>query len=91
VCGLKFVQIQSLPDFTMDWDIRQRLEQSVEEVVMCLPLIKVLSSAAMRPRHWKQVLRLCAKSVTRLSLNPSSFADMHFQQFINLGLQCECL
>jgi len=84
------MQIQSLPEFTLDWDIRQRLEQSVVEVVSCLPLIKVLSSTAMRPRHWKQVLRLCAKSVSRMSLSPNSFVDMLFEQFIDLGLQCEC-
>lgn len=75
----------------MDWDIRQRLEQSVIEIVSCLPLIKVLSSTAMRPRHWKQVLRLCSKSVSQLSLNPASFVDMNFHQFIDLGLQGECV
>ena len=71
----------------MDWDICQRLEKSVMEIVSCLPLIKVLSSPAMRPCHWKQVLRLCSKSVNQLSLNPASFVDMDFQQFIDLGLQ----
>ena len=71
----------------MDWDICQRLEKSVMEIVSCLPLIKVLSSPAMRPRHWKQVLRLCTKSISQLSLNPASFVDMDFQQFIDLGLQ----
>ena len=85
------LQIQSLPEFTMDWDICQRLEQSVTEIVSCLPLIKVLSSAAMRPRHWKQVLRLCTKSISQLSLNPGSFVDMDFQQFIDLGLQGEMI
>ena len=55
------------------------------EIVSCLPLIKVLSSPAMKSHHWKQVLRL--KSVNHLSLNPTSFVDMDFQQFIDLGLQ----
>ncbi len=58
------------------------------------PLVEGLKSPAMRPRHWKQVLRYASTGHTILlgrggAFDPALLGEMTFGQLLDLELHCE--
>ena len=54
----------------------------------CLPLIEDLSNAAMRTRHWKQLVRVTGGAVT---VDNDTLKKMTLGELLSLGLQSKQL
>ena len=55
---------------------------------MCLPMVEDLKRAALRPRHWKQLIRLAGENVHLTSAD--GLVKMSLGQLIELGLHRKC-
>nr|WAQ15579.1 axonemal dynein heavy chain E [Halisarca dujardinii] len=67
-------QLRNMPGFCSHWDIFLQLCREVEEMQLTLPVINDLLRPSLRPRHWKQVVRLAIprKSASRSAKTKAS-------------------
>ena len=86
--------VSSVPCHAHQWDVYVQLVEAIGVVRTTIPLVEGLRSPAMRPRHWKQVLRLAAG--THLvglgrggSAQPAALQALSFGQLLDLGLHGE--
>eukprot|EP00794_Sanderia_malayensis_P011161 gene11161-12333_t len=76
--------VKQLPDKAFGWDVTIGVSLTIEDMMSCIPIMEDLSKAAMRTRHWKQLVRATGGAVNISSLG---LTKMTLGQFLQLGLQ----
>eukprot|EP00795_Rhopilema_esculentum_P016198 gene16198-7569_t len=76
--------LKQLPEKAIGWDVTIGVQQSIERMQSCVPIMEDLSKAAMRTRHWKQLVRATGGAV---NISSDGLTKMTLGQFIGLGLQ----
>ena len=50
---------RGLPKALKDWDAFSELKDKIDEFTRLLPLVQMLASPAMQPRHWQEIMEIC--------------------------------
>lgn len=75
--------VNALPVESNEWDVFVGMQHAILNIQACLPIIDDLSRSAMRPRHWKQLLRLTGGAV---QISNEGLTRMTLGQLLDLGL-----
>ncbi|XP_066025345.1 uncharacterized protein [Pocillopora verrucosa] len=75
--------VTALPFEAHEWDVFIGMHDAILDIQACLPIIDDLSRSAMRPRHWKQLLRVTGGAV---QISNEGLTRMTLGQLLELGL-----
>ncbi|KAL5499629.1 hypothetical protein EMCRGX_G011081 [Ephydatia muelleri] len=84
-------QLRVVNSVSKPWDIRLSVVKSIRDIQATLLMIDGLRSTAMRPRHWKQVLRYASSTHSSQHLgwgllDMSELHELTLGQLVDLGL-----
>ncbi|XP_020627063.1 dynein beta chain, flagellar outer arm-like isoform X2 [Orbicella faveolata] len=75
--------VTALPLESHEWDVFVGMHHAILDIQACLPIIDDLSRSAMRPRHWKQLVRVTGGAV---QISNEGLTRMTLGQLLELGL-----
>ena len=89
-------QLRVVNSVPKPWDVRLSVVRDIRAIQATLLMIDGLRSTAMRPRHWKQVLRYASstRSSEHLGWGSRDMSELHeltLGQLVDLGLHSTLL
>ncbi|PAA93228.1 hypothetical protein BOX15_Mlig011306g2 [Macrostomum lignano] len=83
-CCTQLARLERLPNQCHDWDVFEGICGEIAAIKRVLELIDQLKDPAMKPRHWKQLVRLTGGVI---QINSESLEVMTLGELLKLGLQ----